>query len=89
MDRGRSCRTERATLHEWPLSCVQRLTTSDGARVIYKSQFGPTVEPQFYAEARSDLLVPARTIYQAKGHACMLLESVDAPLLEELYPLCG
>lgn len=29
---------ERVTLHEWPLSCVQRLTTAQGKKVIYKSQ---------------------------------------------------
>lgn len=45
---------ERVTLHEWPLSCVQRLATSDGRKLIYKSHgcslsaFGPTVESEFY-----------------------------------------
>ena len=31
----------RETLHEWPLSCVERVTTQQG-QWIYKSQFGPT-----------------------------------------------
>ena len=75
---------ERVTLHEWPLSCVQRLMTFNGRKVIYKTQFGPTVESEFYANARSPLLVSAETIYRANGHACMLIEFVEAPLLEEL-----
>jgi hypothetical protein len=75
---------ERVTLHEWPLSCVQRLTTADGRRLIYKTQFGPTVEPEFYANARSGLLASAETIYQADGHACMLIEFVQGPLLKDL-----
>jgi hypothetical protein len=75
---------ERVTLHEWPLSCVQRLTLADGRKLIYKTQFGPTVEPEFYASARSSLLPSARTIYQSDGHVCMLLEYVDAPRVEDL-----
>ncbi len=47
---------ERTTLHEWPLSCVQRVTTADGTRIIYKAQAAPTIEPEFYAVARSPLL---------------------------------
>lgn len=75
---------ERVTLHEWPLSCVQQLTLADGRKMIYKSQFGPTVEAEFYARARSDLLPCVKTIYQSDGHVCMLMEFVDAPLIEEL-----
>lgn len=75
---------ERVTLHEWPLSCVQRLTLADGRRVIYKAQFGPTVEPEFYARARSEILPWAKTIYEANGHVCMLIEFVEGPLAEDL-----
>ena len=76
--------SERLPLHEWPLSCVQRLTTSDGRKVIYKTQFGPTVESEFYANARSDLLPLGKTIHESDGHVCMLFEFVDRPLIEEL-----
>ena len=31
---------ERVTIHEWPLSCVQRITTGDGRKLIYKAQGG-------------------------------------------------
>lgn len=48
---------ERVTIHEWPLSIVQRLTLADGTRLAYKSQLPPTVEPAFYARA-SALLLP-------------------------------
>jgi hypothetical protein len=65
---------QRVTLHQWPLSCVQRLTTVDGRTLIYKAQFGPTVESEFYANARSDLLPWAQTIYVQDGYACMLFE---------------
>jgi len=74
----------RVTLHEWPLSCVQRLAASDGRTFIYKVQFGPTVEPEFYARASSELLVSGETIYGSGDHAAMLLEFVDGPLLESL-----
>ena len=81
---------ERVTLHEWPLSCVQRLTLAGGRRLIYKTQYGPTVEPEVYAHVRSDLLPWGETIYRADGHAgkhaCMLIEYVDAPTFEDLAP---
>lgn len=81
---------ERVTLHEWPLSCVQRLTLADGRKLIYKTQYGPTVEPEVYASARSDLLPWAETVYRADGHAgrhaCMLIEYIDAPMFEDLAP---
>ena len=77
---------ERETLHEWPLSCVQRLTLASGRKLIYKTQYGPTVEPEVYAHVQSDLLPWAQTIYRADGHACMLIEYVDAPMFEDLHP---
>ena len=75
---------ERPTLHEWPLSCVQRVTTADGTRIIYKAQAAPTIEPEFYAEARSPLLPGVRTVYRTDRHACMLIEFIDAPRLADL-----
>jgi len=75
---------ERVTLHEWPLSSVQRLTLSDGRELIYKTQFGPTIESEFYARARSDLLPWARTIAEFDGHVCMLVEFIRGSLIETL-----
>jgi hypothetical protein len=72
----RSKVVERITLHEWPLSCVQRLTTADGRQLIYKSQSGPTVEPEFYERARSDLLPAIETIHRSDAYACMLMEAI-------------
>lgn len=77
---------ERITLHEWPLSCVQRLTLDRGRQVIYKSQYGPTVEADVYARARSPLLPWAESRYRAEGHVCMLIEYIDAPMFEDLEP---
>jgi len=76
--------SERVTLHKWPLSCVQRLALVDGRRLIYKAQFGPTVESAFYANAKSELLPWAETIYEADGHVCMLIEFVEGPRAEDL-----
>lgn len=74
---------ERERLHEWPLSCVERIVTAYG-QWIYKCQSGPTVEAAFYTLARSDLLTLAQTLYQADGYTCTLSEYVDAPLIEDL-----
>ena len=77
---------ERTTLHEWPLSCVQRIRTADGDTRIYKVQAEPTVEPAFYACARSSLLVSAQIISQTDAPAALLLEDVAAPRLVDLQP---
>ena len=74
---------ERETLHEWPLSSVERIATRQ-RQWIYKSQFGPTLEAAFYAVARSGLLGQTQTIYQADGYTCALHEYIDAPLVEDL-----
>jgi hypothetical protein len=75
---------QRQTLQEWPLSCVQRITTQAGRKLIYKSQHAPTVEPEFYARARSSLLVPARTIYREGAHSAMFIDEIDGPTLAQL-----
>lgn len=75
---------ERVTVHEWPLSCVQRLALADGRTLIYKTQADPTVEPEFYARARSGLLPQTRTIHSEDGRSSLLIEYIDAPLIEEL-----
>jgi len=75
---------ERVTIHEWPLSSVERITTEEGRRLIYKSQCGPTVEPEFYARARSSLLPWATTLYRTESHSCMLIECLDAPRLQDV-----
>jgi hypothetical protein len=74
---------ERLTLQEWPLSCVQRVVTEDGRKQIYKAQHDPTVEPEFYIQARSSLLVPAQTIYRSGAYSAMLIDWIDAPTLEQ------
>ncbi len=74
----------RVTLHEWPLSCVQQVTTTDGRKLIYKTQFGPTVEAEFYTHAVSNLLPSVQTIYQSEGHVCLLGQFIEGPLLETL-----
>lgn len=75
----------RTTLHEWPLSCVQRIMLYCGRRVIYKAQAGPTVESAFYAAARSPLLIPAETIFAADGYTSILFPYIEAPLLTGIH----
>ncbi len=74
--------TARETLHEWPLSCVQRLHCEDGQTFIYKVQSAPSVEPEFYRQARSSLLVTAQILPVDSGPAALLLEDVYAPRLD-------
>ena len=76
--------TARTTLHEWPLSCVQRLHLADGRTVIYKSQYGPTVEAAFYRHATSSLLISAQTLYEEDGHVALLFDEITAPRLCDL-----
>jgi hypothetical protein len=74
----------RTTLHEWPLSAVQKVVCQDGRQLIYKSQYGPSVEAAFYAKAKSPILPRAETLWQSNGHACMLIDFIDAPLVQDL-----
>ena len=78
--------TGRETIHEWPLSSVQRVRTADGARRIYKVQAPPTLEPAFYARARSPLLVATRVLPSQGTTAAMVMDEVDALRLTDLRP---
>ena len=75
--------TGRETLHEWPLSCVQRLTLADGSRWIYKAQTTEGVEAAFYARARSPLLPGCRDLGVYQNTRTLLFEYIDAPLLSQ------
>jgi hypothetical protein len=74
---------ERETIHQWPLSCVQRLLLGDGRKLIYKSQLPPTVEPEFYASASSPLLLGHRVLEKLGNCATMTIDWMDAPLLRD------
>ncbi|AZN41340.1 phosphotransferase [Paenibacillus albus] len=75
---------ERVKLHEWPLSSVERVRTTNGNSCIYKVQAQPTIEASFYAQARSKLLVSVRTIEAERGMTVMIMEDVDAPRLNDV-----
>ena len=77
-DRIGESMVERITLHEWPLSCVQRVTGVSGHTWIYKAESGPTVEHHFYAQASGPLLPDAETLYDNDGYVCLLIEYIDA-----------
>lgn len=77
---------ERTLLHEWPLSCVQRVFTEDGKRYIYKAQLPPTLEDEFYSRARSPLLASARPLGRSGETMAMIMEEIDAPRLDKSAP---
>lgn len=76
--------SERTTIHEWPLSSVQRVRTDDGSSYIYKVQSPPTLEYSFYTHARSGLLVAVRLLEEQGKATAMIMEDVDAPRLSDL-----
>ena len=71
----------RTTIHQWALSCVERIECADGKTCIYKVQRPPTVEPTFYEQARSSLLVKAQTLPIESQPSALLLQDVHAPRL--------
>jgi hypothetical protein len=74
--------TERTTLHEWPLSCVQEIKLADGQNWIYKAQSAPTVEPEFYAAAQSPILPGVRILERSQRSACLLIEKIQGKRLD-------
>ena len=81
-----SAPTERTTIHEWPLSSVQRVRTADGRRHIYKVQAPPTIEREVYARARSPLLVKVRALQAEGTTVAMVMDEVEAPRLNDIRP---
>jgi hypothetical protein len=75
---------ERKTIHEWPLSWVQRVALDDGRTLIYKSQRPPTVEAQFYERAASRLLPGHRVLGTLGDCDIMTIDWIDAPLLSTI-----
>jgi hypothetical protein len=78
-----ACIVSRNTIHEWPLSCVQKLTLDNGRDLIYKSQLPPTVEPDFYEHAVSRLLPACQVIGKLDDCDTMIIDWLDAPLLSD------
>lgn len=74
----------RETIHEWPLSWVQRLLLGNGKRLIYKSQLPPTVEPEFYERASSMLLPAHRTLGTLGDCVTMTFDWIEAPPLRDV-----
>lgn len=74
----------RSTIHEWLLSCVQKLELQDGTSYAYKSQLPPTVEPAFYENASSQLLPGHRLLDTVDGCQTMVIDWIDAPALHDV-----
>lgn len=53
---------QRQRLHQWNLSAVELLCLADGQLAVYKSQWGPTKEAEFYRDARSPLLCATQVV---------------------------
>ncbi len=63
---------ERRVVHEWPLTRTEEVRLSDGRHVAYKCQLPPSIEPGFYASARSPLL-PAHVDLGRDGECSYLV----------------
>jgi len=75
---------ERETIHQWPLSCVQKLLLDGGGKLIYKSQLPPTVEAQFYRLAGSSILPKHRVLDRLGKCDTMVIEWIEASLLSDM-----
>jgi hypothetical protein len=75
--------TARARLHYWPLSTVEELVLTSGARWIYKAQLPPTLEAEFYQRAHSPLLAPCRILRSDEHGAELLLPRLLFPTLRD------
>lgn len=75
---------ERTTLHEWPLSCVQRLILKNGQKAIYKAQYHEGVEVDFYQQVQAPLLPDSRYLGAYQNTDALILEYIDAPRLDQL-----
>jgi hypothetical protein len=74
----------RTLRHEWPLSRLEDVRLRDGRRYAYKAQLPPTVEPGFYAVARTHLLVPHLALGAAGRTTFLATEWLDVPALSGL-----
>jgi hypothetical protein len=70
---------ERETMHQWPLSCVQRLLLDNGRKLAYKSQLPPNVETEFYAKLSSTLLPGHRWLMKIGNCDMMTVDWADYP----------
>ena len=75
---------DRRAINEWPLSLVQSLQFTDDSVLIYKSQYGPTVEVPFLSKAKSSLLAEVEVLYDEDGYSCMLCNHIKGSPLEKL-----
>lgn len=75
---------DRRTIHEWPLSCVQRVTLADGRTLAYKSQLPPTVEPEFYRRVSAAFLPGCLALEPVADCAFLLIDWIDAPSLRDV-----
>ncbi|MBM4414251.1 MAG: hypothetical protein FJ040_12505 [Chloroflexi bacterium] len=72
----------RHIIHEWPLSCVERLTCRDGSQHIYKSQRPPSVESELYSMVTAPHLLPATII---QPHHLLLPFITSTPIHDAAY----
>jgi thiamine kinase-like enzyme len=75
--------TKGTALHLGEDSAVLLVETDSGVKQVYKTMYGPTVEPEFYEEAKSDLLVDMNLIFREKDKFAAFFEYIDAPMLEK------
>jgi len=74
----------RDTLHEWPMSHVERVTLADGQTLIYKAQIGRGIEAAFYRDAVSPNIPRCLAWAESGGDSWLLLEDVPGEKLAKL-----
>lgn len=73
--------TRRETLHEWPNSCVQKLTLENNDMLIYKYQSGGITESLFYEQVHSQIIPKARTLWRDNWFSCLAIEYIESPAM--------
>jgi hypothetical protein len=72
----------RRELQAWPLAVTEEVRLGDGRRCVCKTQLPPTVEPEFYATARSPLLRPCIDLGSAGRGRAVVIDWVDGSPLD-------
>lgn len=71
---------QRKTIHQWPNSCVEKITLKGEKEIIYKFQSGGIIESLFYEQASSPILPEARTLWRDEWYSCIAIEYINTPI---------
>jgi hypothetical protein len=81
---------QREVCHEWPLSCVERVTFAGNIEKYCKTIRPPSLEIEAYMALESPLLVPFSVVAQSESSSTLLLDSFHGkPLSRKLLETEG